>query len=65
MPVKIIIIVENGAVTGVYSTIPAHEHEIELLDLDNTGQIMPGAKNEMEERIKEISESSEYYEIIL
>ena len=65
MPVKTIIIVDNGVVTGVYSTIPAHEHEIELLDLDNAGRIKPVAKDEMKNRIGEISESSEYYEIIL
>jgi DUF917 family protein len=65
MPVKTIIIVESGSITGVYSTVPAHEQEIELLDLDNAGRESPEAKDEMEKRITEISESSEYYEIIL
>ena len=65
MPIKTVIVVENGMVTAVYSTIPAHEHEIELLDLDDAGRIKPGGKKEMEEHINEISESSKYYEIIL
>ena len=63
MPVKTIIVVESGMVTGVYSTIPANNHEIELLDLDNAGQESPKTKDEMETRIDEVSKSSEYHEI--
>ena len=64
MPVKTIIVVRGGMVTDVYSTLPSHEHEIELLDLDNAGRISPGKKDELEECINEISDSSNYYEIL-
>ena len=63
MPVKTVIVVENGMVIVVYSTIPADSHEIELLDLDNAKQESPKTKDEMETHIDEVSKSSEYQEI--
>ena len=64
MPVKTVIVVRDGMVTDVYSTLPAHEHDIETLNFDMAGRISPGEKEEMEERIDEITDSPKYYGIL-
>jgi|GEM_PF-4308213 len=59
-----VIVVESGMVAQIFSTIPADEHIIEVLDLDSAGQESPEAKDAMEARVKEVSMNPEYEEII-
>jgi len=58
-----VIVVEDGIVTRIFSTIPADEHIIEILDLDGAGQESWEAKEEMEDRIDDISKNPEYREV--
>ena len=61
MPVKIIIVIRNGMVTDVYSTLQSKDHEIELLDLD--GAESYEIKEEIESRVIEVANSKEYHSI--
>ena len=63
MDVKTIIIVEHGIVSGVYSTLPSVNHDIEVLDLDAWGHDSPDEEDALETRAKRIYESTEYNEI--
>ena len=63
MDVKTIIIVEHGIVSGVYSTLPSKNHDIEVLDLDEYGHESPDEEDAMETRAKRIYESEKYHEV--
>ena len=63
MDVKTIIIVEHGIVSGVYSTLPSENHDVEVLDLDAWGHDSPDEEDELKTRVNRIYESKEYHEI--
>ena len=63
MLVKTIIIVEHGIVSGVYSTLPTQNHDIEILDLDAWGHESPDEEDELKTRANKVYASKEYHEI--
>ena len=63
MDVKTIIIVKQGMVSGVYSTLPSQNHNIEILDLDSDGHESPDDEDKLETHANEIYVSKEYHEI--
>jgi hypothetical protein len=63
MDVKTIIIVKQGIVSGVYSTLPSQNHDIEILDLDSSGHESPDDEDKLKTRANEIYASKEYHEI--
>ena len=63
MDVKTIIIVKKGIVSGVYSTLPSQNHDIEILDLDSSGHESPDDEDKLKTRANEIYASKEYHEI--
>ena len=62
--VKTVIIVECGMVQEVFSTLPASEHEIELLDMDIGNAGLPGELDELEARISDLYGSSAYHAVL-
>ena len=51
---KTIIIVKQGIMSGVYSTLPSQNHDIEILDLDSSGHESPDDEDKLKTRANEI-----------
>lgn len=61
MDITTVIIVKGGMVTDVYSTLPSVNHDIEVIDLDSTGQESSEEIARKERFMKEVMDSEEYY----
>ena len=59
-----VIVVEGGAITQIFSTIPADDHIIEIIDVDGAGQESPEEKEATEARIDELSNDPEYRDVL-
>ena len=63
MNVKTIIIIKQGIVSGVYSTLKLENHDVEVIDLDQFGYESPDEEDALETRANKIYASKEYHEI--
>lgn len=61
MDITTVIIVKGGMVTDVYSTLPSVNHDIEVIDLDSTGQESSEETARKEKFMKEVMDSEEYH----
>ena len=60
MNVKTIIIIKQGIVSSVYSTLPSNNHDVEVLDLDQFGYESPDEEDALETRANKIYASNSF-----
>jgi len=63
MDVSTIIVVSDGMVSEIFSSIPSVKHTIEVLNFDTAKQESQEASDALEKRLAEFSESSEFHTI--